>query len=213
MKHTNKYLAAVICGILAIGAAAALAGCDDEEKPSVSENEPSVSVSASEDQSADMPESSADKASEESKDETVKASVGDTVTTKDMKLTMTKAFTAQTLKGDGEYALEDKADSGKVYLILEYEAENISDEKISISTYNFDVSVDGYTVDTTILVNNPDGLKLFSGDMMPGKKMAGYAVYEVPADWKECEAAYSEILSSGSEFVFVLNSSDVSAAS
>lgn len=140
-----------------------------------------------------------------------KIHVGDTVTTKDFKIILKKAFTAESLTYNvSGYDFEEKPDDGKVYLITEYEIENISFESFYISSANIEASVDGYSMNSTIIISKPDGLELFLGNVMPGKKLEGYIAYEIDKDWQECELAYVELFSSTPSFAYTLTSDKIS---
>lgn len=39
----------------------------------------------------------------------------------------------------------------------------------------------------------PEGYKMLSGDLKPGKKMKGCLVYEVSPGWKKFEVSYQEL--------------------
>lgn len=132
----------------------------------------------------------------------ITAANGDTVTTKNYKCTMTKAYTAESLTTS--YGYEQKPGEGKLYLILELEAENISSSKCTMSYLYFKPAADGYSADPEFLMEAPNGMDLFSGDILPGKKLAGYIAYKVNADWKEFELPYYEGFSSNPSFTFTL---------
>lgn len=188
MKKSAKIAIGVVCGIVAIGIIASASG--GSEKATVTSGNPTSSVSGSGDTG------------------TATATVGDTVDTKKLKMSLFKAYTAASLTTDSGY--EETPSDGKVYLVLEFEAENISDEKQTISTLYFAASVDGYNVNDKFITSKPDGLSLFSGEIMPGKKNKGYIVYEADKDWQECEVAYTPGFSKTPTCTFVIKSSDIS---
>lgn len=84
----------------------------------------------------------------------------------------------------------DKPDDGKKYLVLFFEVENVSDEDQHINQFNFDAYEDDYGIDISFILSNPEGYSVLSGDLKPGKKMKGYAAYEVNANWKKLEVTY-----------------------
>ncbi len=84
-------------------------------------------------------------------------------------------------------------DEGNVFLIVDLEAECISDQSAFLNLICYESYVDDYYVD-----NNWDIIdRPAYGDVRAGKKLVGSIGYEVPEDWKEFELGYSELSSSG----------------
>ena len=227
MKKGAVIAIAVVCGIVAIGAIGS-AGSNSNDttvtkggaaSSSVESSKPAATVSSAESKTDSETKSKTDTKTEpkvESKTEssadtsaggTVTASVGDVVTTKELSFEINKAFTTKKIEHPSNEFLTDKASDGKVYLILEMTVENISDEKQNINLFYFHTSVDDFTVDQSILLSEPDGLKTLSGTAMPGKKVKGFLAYEVDENWKKCEVAYTELLKDNPTFTIVLDRS------
>lgn len=202
MKTGAKIAIGAVVAVIAIGAISSAGKSDDT--PTVSQ------ASSSNSSSSNSSSKNAAVATESKADEIPTATVGDTVTTKDLKITLTKAFTAKTIETSIS-GYDEKPDDGKIFLILEIEAENISDQKQNLSYLNFQSSIDDYSVDVDYLISaKPDGLSILSGDFMPGKKLTGYIAYQVSADWKELEAAYMDnIFDSKATFNLLVKSGEV----
>lgn len=126
---------------------------------------------------------------EEVKNEPLK--IGETGESKNIKLTLQAAKQYEKITGDSEFIV-DEPDSGKNYLILTFEAENISSENYSVNTFYFSAYADGYAIDQTIIYNQPDGLSSISTNLAAGKKAKGFVAYQVDPSWKEFEISYSD---------------------
>ena len=197
MKKGAKIAIAVVCGIIAVGAiGSAMSNSDSTtvKKGGASSSDTEVSKSTE---------------SNSSSGGTVTATLGDVVKTKELSFELNSAFTAKKIENSSNEFLKSTADDGKVYLVLELTAENISDEKQTISSYLFHASVDNYSVDETLLLSDPDGLKYLSGTAMPGKKLKGYLAYEIDENWKNCEIAYTELLKDEPTFTILLDHSKI----
>lgn len=204
MKKSTKITVGAVSAVILIGGIASIA---NSNKATV--NKGDVSTITNSPAESSVSENQPESVIEESQTEKAVAALGDSVSTKDFKIAITKAYTTKSIQNkDSEY-LNTEADDGKVYLILEINAENISDKKQNISSYYFNTSVDDYAVDEKYLINKPNGLEYLSGDVMAGKKTNGYLAYEIDENWKNCEVAYTEIFSSTPSFTFVFTSDDV----
>lgn len=202
MKKGAKIAIAVVCGIIAVGAigtAFGNSGSTTVKKGGASSSDAEVSKSSG-NKSSESESASGGK---------VTATLGDVVKTKELSFELNNAFTAKKIESSSNEFLKNTADDGKVYLVLELTADNISDEKQNISSYFFHASVDDYSVDETLLISDPDGLKNLSGTVMPGKKLKGYLAYEIDENWKNCEIAYTELLKDEPTFTILLDHSKI----
>ena len=81
-------------------------------------------------------------------------------------------------------------EEGNTFLLVQMEATNISSEDSYFNSLNFDSYLDGRSIETT--VDYFDGYDPIVGDIRAGKIRDGYAMFEVPNDWKELEINYKE---------------------
>ncbi len=101
-------------------------------------------------------------------------------------------------------------DEGGVYLVCEFEIENISDKDVTISSVmSFDAYVDDYSVSTNISALMKSGKTSPDGTVAPGKKMNGVIGYEVSENWSEIEIRFAADLWSSKKMIFVAKHSDV----
>lgn len=141
--------------------------------------------------------------------ETVYAGIGQFVEGEDWKISLLNAKTYTSIP-DSSGFFSDEPDSGKKFLVLFFEAENVSDKDDYFNSFNIEAYADGYSINTEIILNAPDGYKLLSGDVAAGKKLKGYLVWQVDADWQEFEMAYkSDIWSNDKAAAFKITASDV----
>lgn len=81
--------------------------------------------------------------------------------------------------------------SGKKYIMLKFEIENISEnDEIYASSMSFSGYADGVAVDTKYGVGN-DKYNDLSATIGKGKKAIGYIFFEVPKDTKEIKIEYN----------------------
>ena len=120
---------------------------------------------------------------------TSNGTIGDTLTSDDLKITLTDALMYSSIEGD---SFTDTPSEGKEYLVFFFNVENTGDESEYISSYNFSGYVDNTFVNNVILFNNVDGNESLSADLAPGKKARGYVAYEVDTNWKEFEIHYKD---------------------
>ena len=82
-------------------------------------------------------------------------------------------------------------ESGKSFLLVKLEMENISTEDQRINWHHFDTYLDGRTIDVDHDFAFSDN-DLLNGNLRDGKIMEGSLCYQVPADWEELEINYRE---------------------
>lgn len=115
------------------------------------------------------------------------AKVGQTVTGDQWAISLQSAKVFTEISSDF-YAV--KPDDGKVFLVLFFEVENVSNEDDYFNYFNIESYLDGYNASIKLLLSEPDGVKLLSGNVAAGKKIKGHLAWEVSSDWKELEVSY-----------------------
>lgn len=140
--------------------------------------------------------------SQSSQEEKTEFQVGETVSLKDVKVTLISA----TESAGNEYV---KPDDGKEFLILEFNIENNSSKDINISSVaNFEAYCDDYSLNQDILgqqAPEADGKTQLDGSVASGKKMNGIIVYQVPTDFKSFEINVAPDFWSTKDIKYVIN--------
>lgn len=126
--------------------------------------------------------------------------VNETFENKYEKITMTEVNTNFT-----DYSEYNEPSSGKKYIMLKFEVENIDQEKdeLYVSSVNFSAYADGVSVDSAIVLN--DKYNDLSATLEKGKKAVGYLAYEVPVDAKKITITYNaDFWTDGNSIEFVV---------
>lgn len=191
-KQKNKKLL-VIAGIIAIiaivGIAGGTAGKDNDKKV------------------GDISSSSGE--TEKSASDMIYAGVGQYVEGENWKISLLDAKTYSSIPDDSGF-YSDEPDSGKKYLVLFFEAENISGKDDYFNPLNVEAYADGYSTDVEILINKPEGYAWLSGDVAAGKKIKGCLAWQVEENWSEFEMTYNNgIWSDDKAASFRISSADV----
>lgn len=140
-------------------------------------------------------ESTASVASVETTEAPAPFTVGDTVTKKDVYVTLTDV---REFGGDFLHP-----EDGNIFVAFELEIENKSDESLAISSLMcFEAYFDDYATNLSLGAQTESGKTQFDGEVAPGKKMKGAICYEVSADWTTAELHFNPDLY-GADFVFV----------
>ena len=137
------------------------------------------------------------------------AKVGQTVTGEKWAISLqsAKVFTEVA----SEY-FKDTPEDGKVYLVLFFEVQNVSDEDDYFNYLSIESYVDGYNQSIKILMNKPDGADSLTGDVAAGKKLKGYLAWEVSEEWTELEVSYKDnMFSDKKDATFVVTPDDITA--
>ncbi len=108
-----------------------------------------------------------------------------------LKFTFEKAKQYDEIKTSDFYTATP--DEGKKYLVLFFEAENVSNKNQYVNYLYFKAYTDNYETDMKALLGDVEGYKWFTGALDTGKKMKGYLAYEVDPSWKNFELKYKEI--------------------
>lgn len=94
-------------------------------------------------------------------------------------------------------------DDGTVYVLCEFEMENLSGKRITISaTSDFDAYCDDYKVEQSLLASTTAKHAL-NGAIEPGKKLKGEMVFELPSNWKKLEILFAPKFWSNNNVTFV----------
>ncbi len=122
---------------------------------------------------------SSDVASQEAEDKDF--GLNDTATFKNLKVTATKL---EESKGKDYF----NAENGKVFVGVNFEIENISEEPQNISSLLlFDAYADDIKCEYSFTANVVFGDGTLDGEISPGKKLVGWYAVEVPQEWKQLE--------------------------
>ena len=172
-KQSKKKLlviAGVIVLIAIIGAAGGTAGKNNDDKKigDISSSSEGTGSSAS---------------------ETIYAGVGQYVEGENWKISLLDARTYSSIPDDSGF-YSDEPDAGKKFLVLFFEAENISGKDDYFNPLNVEAYADGYSTNVEILINKPEGYTALSGDVAAGKKIKGCLAWQVEENWSEFEMTY-----------------------
>lgn len=143
---------------------------------------------------SDSPEQSPSSQNESSEPEQTVAGVGQMVTGDKWSISLLYAKTFSEVKS--EY-FSDTPSDGKSFLVLFFEVENVSNEDDYFNYFNIESYVDGYNTPIKLLLNDPDGIDVLTGDVAAGKKLKGHLAWEVSPGWKELEVSYKDNLWTG----------------
>lgn len=111
---------------------------------------------------------------------------------------------------DSEY-YSDKPEEGNKYLVLFFDVKNISEGNEYFNNMYFEGYADDYSVNSALIMGNPDGMSGVGGNVDAGKMSKGFMVYEVPSDWKEFEISYKDGLwTSHKAATFMVSKEDIS---
>ncbi len=96
--------------------------------------------------------------------------------------------------------------SGKVFVGVNFEIENTSDETQTVSSLLlFDAYADNVKCDYSLTANTAFGNGTLDGELSPGKKLVGWYAVEVPQEWKQLEFEVKSDWLSNSKAKFVFN--------
>lgn len=124
--------------------------------------------------------------------------IGDTAVFKNIKITATNI---EEQMGSEFFQPED----GNIFVGIDFEIENISDETQSISSILlFDAYADDVKCNYSVSANVVFGNSSLDGELAAGKKMVGTYALEVPKDWEkiDLEIASEWLSNSKAKFLF-----------
>ena len=137
-----------------------------------------------------------------SEDESTTYAPGDTAVLDDYDIKLTNVMASN---GGSQY----KPENGNIYIILEFDITNKTDEQVFISSMMcFSPIVDDITYTISV---EADAVAMFSGKMQfdaaidPGKTQSGIVGYEIPEDWKEFKITVRPDFYSSDKAIFIVN--------
>lgn len=137
------------------------------------------------------------------------AGIGQYIEGDNWKISLLDAKTYSSISESGGF-YTDKPDAGKEFLVFFLEAENISDEDDYFNPLYFKAYADDSHVNNTVIMNDVDGYDSASGDVASGKKIKGYAVWEVNKGWSDFEVTYDDdVWSNKTTACFKVSSGDI----
>lgn len=135
--------------------------------------------------------------------------INDTLVSDDLRITLNDALMYSSI-GD-EYFTNTPAE-GKEYLVFFFEIENLDDENMLISNYDFDGYADGYSISTEYIFGDINGVESLNKTLAPGMKTTGYVAFEVDTTWNNFEIRYEELdldlNDADDKFIFKVKNSD-----
>lgn len=177
MKKSVKVASITLCALCALAAMGS--SCES------SNDKPVVSTDTS-------ANSSSTNSGANAEEKQTVAHVGDYSQGADLKITFKSAKEYTTVKTKNEFA-ETKAEDGKKIVILNFEAENVSKEDQCVNMFYCQAYCDDMSIDQKSLIEYPDGMTMFAGDLATGKKLQGSVAYEVPENWQKIEFSYEPL--------------------
>jgi len=103
-----------------------------------------------------------------------------------------KVKSAEIMETADDYGTEVEPKKGDVFLLIQLEAKNISDEDDYFNRFSFLGYADDFEAEQTDYLLTDDWDGMMTGDIVAGKGMRGYLIYEVPEDWKVFELDFEE---------------------
>ena len=104
---------------------------------------------------------------------------------------------------------EYSAKSGYDYLMIVFDAKNISKETQNIMNVGFNGYVDDTKTVIQSVVGEIDGYMPLIGAVSSGKSFEGYSVWEVPENWEKFEFSYIDARTGEESNEFTVYSQDV----
>lgn len=136
-----------------------------------------------------------------------KLTVSDTLSAEHFDFSILSVTQSASVKS--ELGAEYTAAEGNVMVTVVFDAKNTSSETQNVANVNFNSYVDGEKVMISSVVGKVNGYMPLLGAVSSEKSFDGYAIWELPKDWKELEFSYIDSLTgSESENVFVISPSD-----
>lgn len=99
----------------------------------------------------------------------------------------------------------NKPTEGNVFILVEFEIENNSEEEITVSSMlSFEAYADDYAVNLSLGALMENEQTQLDGSVAPGKKIKGWVGYEVPSDWAKFEVQFIDNVWSDTPFKFLI---------
>ena len=141
-----------------------------------------------------------------SEEEVTTFTIGDTIITKDYKLTVEGA---SIIVSDKKYA---QPDENCEFVEVELTLENTSNDILNVRAAYFTPYVDGFIMDSfNVDAYLPSSKNILSADIASGKKINGVLCYEVPKYWSELElfVNLSDYFGDDADAILVVNKEQV----
>lgn len=125
-------------------------------------------------------------------EETPEYAVGDIVETEDLRISFLSA---------GEYVSDNEflqPEDGSIYYRVEFEFENLGEDDAVVTEFDFNAYADGYSVDSTWLLDD-----VISATLSSGKKAKGAIYYEIPAETETMELEYTVNMFTEEKIIFI----------
>ena len=196
-KGKGKIIGIVVAVIVVLAIVAGVLGGSDETQVSKNNNsEESNPVSSAENQ-GDASETAGSVQTVAQEAEQEQYGIGQTADINNIQTTLVSA----TESSGSEF---NTPSEGNVFVLLEFEIANNSDDEISISSLmSFDAYCDDYSISTSLSGALETDKSSLDGTVASGKKLNGVIAYEVPADWSEIEVHFTADYWSGDDIVFI----------
>ena len=188
----------ILCVILALAAFAFMAigsGSDDEDPASkVGEisDDKTPDSDKSDDKTPDSDKSDDNKQNENQQTTQKEYKVGETLVTKDIKVTFLSS---------GEFISDNmftQPADGNKYVYIKLYCENISSSDQNISYYDFNCYADGYACDGCYSMDNT-----LSATLSSGRTTTGTVCFEVPANATDIEFEYEANIWTSAKYTFI----------
>ena len=141
-----------------------------------------------------------------SEEEVTTFTIGDTIITKDYKLTVEGA---SIIVSDNKYA---QPDENCEFVEVELTLENTSNDTLKVRALYFTAYADDFIIDSQNWhAYYPSSKNILSTDLASGKKINGVLCYEVPNDWSELElfVKLSDYSGDDADGILVINKEQV----
>lgn len=104
---------------------------------------------------------------------------------------------------------EYSAKSGYDYIMIVFDAKNISEETQNIMNVGFNSYIDDMKISIQSVVGEIDGYMPLIGAVSSGKSFEGYAVWELPENWEKFEFSYIDAQTGQESDAFTVYSQDL----
>lgn len=116
--------------------------------------------------------------------------IGETASSNSLRITLKKVYCNKEIPSTNQSLYT--AEKGKVYVVLIFEAENISESSQSINLFGSKAYADDYVVKRLLLLD-VFGESSFDGSIDAGKKQKGYVAYEADENWNKFEFTLQDV--------------------
>lgn len=177
-QKKHRFLWIVLAVVVLLGILGAIGGGDS--KPTLVES--SQDTTASQETAAEPTKDSFD--------------VGDTVALDGVSVTLKSV-------SESQGANFVKPESGKVFVLCEFEIENNSGSDIAVSSImSFEAYIDDYSTNLDVSAIMASDVGQLDGTVAAGKKMHGVIGYSAAVDWKDLEIKFTPNFWAGKDITF-----------